>query len=164
LDNVIVDLSPLRINGLFDDTAQVEDFLVKWKAQILTAADIAGMELRENYVEDNTLDNTLDKMESLDDDDDDVRTEYTTIVDVEAWATQPIWRLPTVSMGVFEGERSKAKAMAGELAKLWEIPEIYVEGGSGSLNRRNAGARKGGKTKMKGLRNHRKGGHSKDVW
>jgi hypothetical protein len=158
LDNVIVDLSPLRINGLFDDAAQVEDFLVKWKVQILTVAESTGMELRETYVEDNTL----DKMESLDDNDDDVRTEYTAIVDAEAWATQPIWRLPVVSMGVFEGERSKAKAMAGELAELWEIPEIHIEGGSGAQNRRNAGAKNGGKTKMKGLRNHRRGGHTKD--
>ena len=162
VDNVIVDLSPLRINGLFDDAAQVEDFLVKWKAQILTAAENAGMELREGYVEDNTWNN----VESFDNDDvdDNVRTEYTTIVDAEAWATQPIWRLPVVSMGVFEGERSKAKVMATELAGLWGIPEIHTEGGGGAENRRNAGARKGGRTKMKGLRKHRGDGRGKDVW
>ena len=162
LDNVIVDLSPLRINGLFDDAAQVEDFLVKWKAQILTAAENAGMELREGYVEDNTVDN----MESLDgdDDDDNVRTEYTTIVDVEAWATQPIWRLPVVSMGVFEGDRSKAKVMASGLASLWGIPETHVEGGGGAESRRITSTRKGGRTKMKGLRHNRRGGRGQDVW
>lgn len=162
VDNVIVDLSPLRINGLFDDAAQVQGFLVKWKAQILTAAENAGMELREGYVQDNTWNN----VESFDNDDveDNVRTEYTTIVDAEAWATQPIWRLPVVSMGVFEGERSKAKVMATELAVLWGIPEIHAEGGGGAENRRSAGARKGGRTKMKGLRKHRGDGRGKDVW
>ena len=161
LDNIIVDLSPLRINGLFDDPADVEDFLVKWKAQILVAAENAGMELRDDYVEDNTIDIGIDVDE---DDNEETRTEYTTIVDVEAWATQPIWRLPVVSMGVFEGERAKAKAMAKELATLWDIPETHTEGG-GSKNRRNAGAKKGGKTQVKGLRQHRrKGGLNMDRW
>lgn len=158
LDSVIVDLSPLRINGLFEDHVQVQDFLVKWKAQILMTAENAGMELRGDYVEDNTVDegDTL-----YDDDDDGVRIEYTTSFDVEAWATQAIWRLPVMSMGVFEGERSKAKNMAGALAKLWEIPEENKDAG-GAKNRREAGAKKGGKTKMKGLRQHRRSGRNND--
>lgn len=90
LDNVIVDLSPLRINGLFDDPSDVEDFLVKWKAQILVAADSAGMELRSDYVEDNTLGvgNVLDEDDSEGDQMQEVRTEYATTVDSEAWASQ----------------------------------------------------------------------------
>jgi hypothetical protein len=67
-------------------------------------------------------------------------------------------------MGVFEGKRSKAKAMAGDLAELWEIPEIHIEGGSGAQNQRNAGGKTGGKTKMKGLQNHRRSGRTKDTW
>lgn len=162
LDNVIVDLSPLRINGLFEDPIHVEDFLVKWKVQILVAAENAGMQLRDDYVQDNT---------SIDDDEDDsveedgeTRTEYTAVVDMDAWATQPIWRLPVVSIGVFEGERPKAKAMARELALLWEIPETHTEGGDGAKSRRSAGAKKGGKTKMKGMRQHRSNGRSRDSW
>jgi len=162
LDNVIVDLSPLRINGLFEDPSHVQDFLVKWKAQILAAAESAGMELRDDYVEDNTVD-IGDDMENVDDSEEDARTEYVAVVNVEAWATQPIWRLPVVSIGVFEGERSKAKSMARELALLWEIPETHTEGGRGAKNRRSAGAKKGGKTKVKGLRQHRRKGRS-DSW
>jgi hypothetical protein len=173
LDDVIVDLSPLRIHGFVEDVAKVEDLLGKWKAQILTVAERTGMELREVNVQDTTT-TPLNQMERFDENDnnvvvdvDNVRTDYTTIVNVEAWATQPIWRLPVVSMGVFEGERSKAKAMAGELAKLLEIPDSHMEGArSGPQNRKSAGARNGGKTKMKGLSNHRRGGGStqNDGW
>ena len=165
LDNVIVDLSPLRINGLFDDPAHVEDFLVKWKAEILVAADKAGMELNPDYVQDNTVECS----KNINDDDDvveadETRTEYTAVVDTDAWATQPIWRLPVVSIGVFEGERSKAKEMARDLAKLWSIPETHTDGSGGAKNRRNAGAKKGGKTKMKGIRQHRQKGSGRDSW
>jgi hypothetical protein len=150
-------LSPLRINGLFEDPADVEDFLVRWKAEILVAADKAGLELRDDYVEDNILESSIS-------DEDETRTEYTAIVDAGAWATLPIWRLPVVSMGVFEGERSKAKEMARELAKLWDIPETHTDATGGANNRRTAGAKMGGKTKMKGIRQHRKKGRSGDSW
>ena len=160
LDNVIVDLSPLRINGLFDEPLDADDFLIKWKTEILLAADKAGMELREDYVEDNT--ETLDHLD--DEQVEEPRKEYTVALNSEAWATQPIWRLPVVSMGVFEGERSKAKAMARELAVLWGIPEEHTEGGDGAKSRRNAGAKSGGRTKTKGLHQHRRSGRGKDVW
>lgn len=158
LDNVIVDLSPLRINGLFDDPADVEDFLVKWKAEILVAADKSGMELNPDYVQDNTLEFSNNINDDHVDAEEETRTEYTAVVDTDAWATKPIWRLPVVSMGVFEGERSKAKEMARELAKLWDIPETHTDGSGGAKNRRNAGAKNGGKTKMKGIRQHRRKG------
>jgi hypothetical protein len=158
LDNVIVDLSPLRINGLFDDSADVEDFLVKWKAEILVAADKSGMELNPDYVQDNTLEVSNSINDDHVDSEEETRTEYTAVVDTDAWATKPIWRLPVVSMGVFEGERSKAKEMARELAKLWDIPETHTDGSGGAKNRRNAGAKNGGKTKMKGIRQHRRKG------
>ena len=41
----------------------------------------------------------------------------------DSWANQPISRLPVLSMGDFEGERANAKAMARELAVLWDLPE-----------------------------------------
>jgi hypothetical protein len=117
LDHVIVDLSPLRIHGLLDDSKAADDFLLTWKTQVLLAASNAGMDLRDDYVEDNTVDILND------DDDDEIETEFVITMDTNAWATQPISRLPSVSLGVFEGERSKAKAMAKELSELWDIPE-----------------------------------------
>ena len=81
----------------------------------------------------------------------------------KAWATQPIWKLPVISMGVFEGERSKAKTMAAALAKAWEIPEPEAPPSQGGAkNRRTAGAKTGGRTKMNGLTEkwrRRGGGH-----
>lgn len=119
LDHVIIDLSPLRVHGLLDDPKEAENLLVAWKEQVLGAAEKAGMDLREDYVEDNTIDLFFN-----DEKEDDTETDFVAItMDSTAWATQPIWTLPAVSIGVFEGERSKAKAMAKELSELWEIPE-----------------------------------------
>lgn len=39
----------------------------------------------------------------------------------------PISELPSQSLGVFEGERTNAKAMAKELALLWGIPDSYIQ-------------------------------------
>lgn len=109
LDCVIVDLSPLRTTS----AVGANDFLVKWKTQILTAATNADMELRTDYLEDNCL--TLStEGEGI---------ELNEGQSEDSWATKPISKLPVLSLGVFEGERSKAKAMARELALLWEIPE-----------------------------------------
>jgi hypothetical protein len=154
MDEVMVDLSPLRMNGLYD-YQQAEEFLVKWKTEILSAATSAGMGLCND-----------------DDDDDDDGSEPVLddeelpdfVVDLKeisqgAWAGNPIWKLPTVSLGTFEGERAKAKAMASELAILWGVPEETV--GDGPKTRKAAGAQGGGKTKTGGLSAHRKrgGGH-----
>lgn len=168
VDEVVIDLSPLRLNGLFDNPELVEEFMVRWKAQILTEAYNAGMELREQLNnKGEECDSTIadNGCEDDDDDDDDITTTYTITIaalDQQAWATSPIWKLPVVSLGVFEGERSKAKTMASNLAKLWDIPEtIEKETGNGPKTRRDAGARHGGKTNVKGLTEHRKrgGGH-----
>ena len=118
LDHVIVDLSPLRIHGILDDPRAADEFLVKWKTQILLAAEQSGMIFRDDYVEDNTV-----PLDDVDEDDIDVPTELVITMDTKSWATLPIEKLPVVSLGVFEGERSKAKAMAKELAELWDIPE-----------------------------------------
>lgn len=158
VDEVVVDLSPLRIHGLFDES-MVEDFLVRWKADILTAAQKHGLELAGNLYHDEDDD---DDEEDDDDESDepDFSSSYSVTLDSaqlqEAWATHPIWKLPVVSMGRFLGTRSHAKAMAKELALLWEIPEATT--GEGAKSRRNAGARKGGRTKMKGLTEKRRGG------
>ena len=162
VDEVVVDLSPLRLNGLFKDQ-DLEEFLVRWKAQILTEAYNAGMELRE-------ASNGEEECDPIDIDceDDITIASYTITIEAsnqQAWATSPIWKLPVVSLGVFEGERFMAKAMASSLAKLWDIPEIEKEPGNGAKTRRDAGARHGGQTKMKGLTEHRKrGGGHRQAW
>jgi hypothetical protein len=130
LDCVIVDLSPLRLfSATFCDT-----FLVTLKTQILTAAANADMELRTDYRQDN-CENLLTLLEDDDDvmNNDDVDCDFLSeqesveyvieLTDEDSWATDPISKLPVLSMGVFEGERAKAKAMARELALLWEIPQ-----------------------------------------
>lgn len=155
-DNVIVDFSPLRLGALSEDKNVVMEFLIGWKTDVFIAAENAGMVLKEEYVEDNTWTDDID-----------LESDDTIVVDVVAdnWAAEPIWRLPTISAGVFEGERVKAKAMAKELATLWSVADddavsTAANGGGrvGAKNRRNAGAKGGGKTKMKGMSRHR-GGH-----
>lgn len=173
VDQVVVDLSPLRLHGLFDSDEQVADFLVKWKAEILSAAAESGMEMR-----DECLDNDDDDDVNECDHDDDCgllqRVDESSYVvnymgkDVqEAWASNPIWKLPVVSIGVFEGQRSQAKSMARQLALLWEIPEESKDnsGASGPTSRRDAGAKRGGRTKVKGMSEHRRrGGGHRQAW
>jgi hypothetical protein len=155
MDEVMVDLSPLRMNGLFDDPKQADEFLVKWKTEILSAATNAGMGL----CSDDDDDGEENSEPVLDDEE---PSDYVVIlneISQEAWASQPIWKLPMVSIGTFEGDRAKAKAMASELAILWGVPEETV--GDGPKTRKAAGAQGGGKTKTGGLSSHRKrgGGH-----
>ena len=71
-------------------------------------------------------------------------SEVMQLTDEEAWANDPISKLPVLSLGVFEGERSKAKAMARELALLWDIPEELEETIS---NGSNESFKKGNKQK-----------------
>ena len=106
LDNIIVDMSPLRLHGMFREGQSVEDFINGWKSRILEAALEAGMELRDDYVEDNCIcllegDECVVK-----------ETNNSMIFDERIWSSGRIQNLPTISMGVFEGERSKAKKMA----------------------------------------------------
>jgi hypothetical protein len=153
LDNVIVDLSPMRMGSDMTD-----DFLVKWKMQIMTAANNAGMELRSDYKEDNcetlsTLDDDDGDEEEYDADVEDVPSmEYVvTVTDADDWATQPIDKLPVLSMGVFEGERSNAKAMARELSELWGILEEPLP------ESEKPDFKTGGKNNRKGRDNRRRG-------
>lgn len=151
LDNVIVDLSPMRMGSEMTD-----DFLVKWKAQIMTAANNACMELRSDYKEDNcetlsTLDDDEDEEEYDTDVEDVPSIEYVmTVTYADDWATQPIDKFPVLSMGVFEGERSNAKAMARELSELWGIQEGPPESDKSDF-------KKEGKNNRKGRDNRRRG-------
>jgi hypothetical protein len=198
IDEVVVDLSPLRLHGLFDKPELVEDFLIRWKAEILSAAYETNMELLDTTTsllndDDDECDvvssSVLENEEKYDDDDSNnrdcveevqVSTTYTITLqalDQQAWATNPIWQLPVVSLGLFQGERSNAKTMASKLAKLWNIPEVISindvsssseysrTSGHGPKSRRDAGANKGGHTKVKGLQEHRKrGGGHRQAW
>jgi hypothetical protein len=195
IDEVVIDLSPLRLHGLFDTPELVEDFLIRWKAQILSTAYETKMELLDatssslNLDDDGECDvvtsSVLDS-ENYDDSERDcveevqIPTAYTVTfqaLDQQAWATNPIWQLPVVSLGLFQGERSNAKTMASKLAKLWNIPEVITMNdvsssseysgttGHGPKSRRDAGATKGGHTKVKGLQEHRKrGGGHRQAW
>ena len=141
VDQVIVDFSPLRLNGLIDGSSSSldeEDFMVKWKAQTITAAIQAGLEIKEDIDDDDDYDDTT----SIDPTNDESSSYTITLENTnqEAWATKPIWQLPVVSLGIFEGERSKAKLMAKTLAELWEIPEetkVSDSSNGGNNNKRN---------------------------
>lgn len=120
LDNVIVDLSPLRLHGEIKDSKALDDVMMKWKTEILIEAGKAGMELRDDYVEDNTVDIADNDFFG----EDESQTELIIkMEDFQSWLSEPIWKLPCVSLGVFEGQRSHAKAMANSLAILWDISE-----------------------------------------
>ena len=192
IDEVVIDLSPLRLPGLFD----TPDFLITWKDQILSAADETNMKLLDSAsssLEDSECDVVSSALDNDDDDEnerdcvDEVQiptrstdtTYYITAptFDQQAWATNPIWQLPVVTLGMFQGERSNAKTMASSLAKLWNIPEVIAMNdasssstfsgttGHGPKSRRDAGANKGGHTKAKGLQEHRKrGGGHRQAW
>ena len=75
----------------------------------------------------------------------------------DEWAHKPIGGLPSLAL-VFQGERSSAKAMAKELAVLWEIPE-KVEMGVEAMH--EVDDKRRSKNKVKGLRQYRRrgGGH-----
>lgn len=162
LDHIIVDLSPLRIHGILDDPRAADEFLVKWKTHILLAAEQSGMVLRDDYIEDNTV-----RLEDVDEDDDvEVPTELVITMDTKSWATLPIEKLPVVSLGVFEGERSKAKAMAKELAELWDIPERAQEedvDDISSYSNHNEKPRKG-KSKGKSTNEQRRRDRDRNKW
>ena len=161
LDHVIVDLSPLRIHGILDDPRAADEFLVKWKTQILLAAEQSGMILRDDYIEDNTI-----PLQDGDEDDIDVSTELVITMDTQSWANLSIEKLPVVSLGVFEGERSKAKAMAKELAELWDIPERAQEediNGISNNSNHNEKPRKG-KSRGKSSNDQRRRDRDPNKW
>jgi hypothetical protein len=172
LDSVLIDLSPLRC---MDDD---DELLAKFKADIFQAANSCGMTLvtsssvmsssqksssplssgsttQEEYKEYSTLDESM---------------EFTTVqISSSSWAADPIWRLPVVSVGSFEGDRGKAKEMCKQLSLLWQIYDDIATA-AGSMNNTGSGAEErdypskstisrirkgGGRTKLKGISSHR---------
>jgi hypothetical protein len=185
LDRVVVDASPLRLPAAFlgpdkrvDVSALVEEALQPWRDQVAAAAANAGMVLEQNSRTGNSNaaeqdnddeDQSSDAGDASDDNDDTVSVLNVPIEIVkndQVWANEPVWKLPFVSLGSFVGSRNQAKAMAKELAELWEIPEKEAVENGGPANRREAGAKKGGKTKMKGISQHRTrgGGHRQSFY
>eukprot|EP00566_Odontella_aurita_P011276 CAMPEP_0113556824 /NCGR_PEP_ID=MMETSP0015_2-20120614/17458_1 /TAXON_ID=2838 /ORGANISM="Odontella" /LENGTH=412 /DNA_ID=CAMNT_0000458197 /DNA_START=235 /DNA_END=1473 /DNA_ORIENTATION=- /assembly_acc=CAM_ASM_000160 len=167
LDNVIVDLSPLRLGALSPDMSMVDEFLTKWKAEMVHAAEKSGMILKSEYVEDNSQ--TLD---IFTEDGDGVQTELVITIDPDSWASQPLWNLPAISMGVFEGERTQAKAMAKELSLLWKVTEADEDNDNQDElmaipletkqkkkwnDRKQGKAKRADRYKERGLRKHRGG-------
>lgn len=141
VDQVVVDLSPLRLGGTTtttNDDADVSAQIAQFKADILTAASGCGMKLcgqMDEYDEENASDNS-DKGESA----------LTTISSTASTASipttqplRPIDQLPAISL-IFQGERHQAKEMAKTLALLWEVP-APAERTVGSIARRR---RRGG--------------------
>merc|ERR1711994_359167 len=102
-------------HGIISDLKEANSFLLSWKNKILEVAEEAGMELLCDALEDNTI--QIDEECSWESNDIMLTIEKT------SWATQPIWSLPSISVGVFVGERSSAKAMVKTLAEMWGIPE-----------------------------------------
>mmetsp|Transcript_31828 Transcript_31828/g.42429 ORF Transcript_31828/g.42429 Transcript_31828/m.42429 type:complete len:329 (+) Transcript_31828:752-1738(+) len=164
LDNIIVDLSPLRMGALSPDKKIIDEFLSKWKIDILMAAENSGMILNESYEEDNT--ERLDTEINEDEEEERPNSTFTITIDPDTWSNNVINALPSVSMGVFEGERSQAKTMARALSDLWEVPDeekiIEFFGDECSSNNKK---RKNDDRKRKGLKEHRRNKRfSKNGW
>lgn len=156
VDQVVVDLAPLRLHGVCDDAVEVNNNMQRWQTEILTAASANRMQLcgqMDEFEEECDIYTSPDPMETL--------TIEVKKFTRKSWATKPIGQLPLLSL-MFQGERSNAKAMAKALALLWDIPEIdeFPKGKDKKKLKH-----KGDKSKMKGLRHHRKrGGGHRQAW
>lgn len=155
LDNVIVDLSPLRIGALSPNQTVADEHLAKWTLDITKAAEKAGMVLIPEYNEDNSL-----KLQNGNGLKDENAVDYNSTISVssDSWAAEPISCLPVISMGVFEGERSNAKVMVKELSSLWETNhELALEEiEDRPKNGRFSEGKWDGPARAKGLSQHRK--------
>mmetsp|Transcript_17468 Transcript_17468/g.25823 ORF Transcript_17468/g.25823 Transcript_17468/m.25823 type:complete len:440 (+) Transcript_17468:205-1524(+) len=120
LDSVIIDLSPLRVHGIVTNSKEANSRLLSFKSKILEEAEEAGMKLLCNALEDNTIQVDENVFEG--------NKDSTLTLENKSWASEPIWSLPSISVGVFEGERASAKRMAKAMAEMWEIPEKHCKG------------------------------------
>jgi hypothetical protein len=155
LDRVLVDLSPLRLQGVFDDPSF---FLVKWKADIFAAAVAAGTDLLDGYDQEAC---ELECAEGIEfegyEGSDEWTCAYTVTIDgVSSYATKPISKLPPLSVGIFVGERPQAKAMAKELADKWDLPDPAIK----ELRAEERGKRQGKSPR----REQRGGGNHQAFW
>uniref|UniRef100_A0A7S2WH60 Uncharacterized protein n=1 Tax=Eucampia antarctica TaxID=49252 RepID=A0A7S2WH60_9STRA len=129
-------------------------------ADILMAAESSGMTLKPDYKEDNTeMSSSSTENGKSEESANNRSVDNSILVDIAD--------TPCVSMGVFEGERFKAKRMVKELATLWNTKDLehsLDEGSSvGNNDQRNPYSKK--KHMSKGIRDHRKGRRDKrDVW
>lgn len=121
LDNVIIDLSPLRIGGLSNATEQ-NNIWRELRTTIVNSAEDSGMILNPSYEEDNTENIILvdQEKENLTND------QYNKAKNIRRWNNGQIKDLPSVSIGVFEGERVSAKAMIKELAQVWGLEDSII--------------------------------------
>ena len=149
MDNVIIDLSPLRC---IDEKA-----LKSWKDDILRAASISGMTLMSDYDEDNTgilkSDDKSTENDEIECEEGDIECIIEKTIQDSDWNTEPIWKLPVISVGVFEGERANAKEMARGLSGLWGTKEI---GEKKVYHNDSRPARRRSNEKRKGLREYRR--------
>lgn len=161
-DELVTDLSPLRLNGAYSDVEFVKRQVAELKVEALDIALSNGMEVPIHDM--HAMDQQIETQEQEEDDDnlnDNHEDEseakpLTTTFSTVDWGVLPIWRLPLIQVGPFVGERSKAKLTAKALVERWNIAEPGRDTSGGAKTRRDAGARHGGKTKMKGLSEHRR--------
>eukprot|EP00522_Entomoneis_paludosa_P015657 CAMPEP_0172451628 /NCGR_PEP_ID=MMETSP1065-20121228/9594_1 /TAXON_ID=265537 /ORGANISM="Amphiprora paludosa, Strain CCMP125" /LENGTH=456 /DNA_ID=CAMNT_0013203591 /DNA_START=1 /DNA_END=1371 /DNA_ORIENTATION=- len=177
LDMVEVDLAPVRLLGSITDLDELQVALAEYKRAVETAATKAGMSQSMNVEQEMSdsveLEEEEEESEVSDLLDDMIHLDATQLQKLqESWATKPIWKLPPMYAvnAVFWGQRSQAKVMAKELAVLWDLPEesrVPTDDDTrNSSSRRSAGAKRGGRTKMRGLSQHRKrgGGHRQSFY
>lgn len=126
LDRVLIDLSPLRLQGLVDNP---HAFLVKWKADIMAAAVGAGVKLLANYDQETCERDCEVEGDVGEEDNGDWTCAYTVTIDskVSAFASKSISKIPPLSVGIFAGDRPQAKAMAKELAEVWDLADPSVK-------------------------------------
>jgi len=161
LDNIVVDLSPKlkSKDSKVDDNVgdDYEKFLCKQLTnEIFIAAEDTGMSLLK--VDEQQRQDDSEKISIFTRDINNNNNPTKSILSRRSEASSKV--------NVFEGERSKAKAMARALARLWEVPQLLSKqqnerdgkslmmASTSSNNWKNKN--KGAKTKSKGLREHRK--------
>ena len=166
LDNVVVDLSPLRVPGRAESDEMAAMKLATLKEQILEAGRDCGLVLRSDYVEDNTHNEGMDVTDNEEDEDDDDLVDECPLpssgsLSPKEWERNHIINLPVVSVGVFEGERAHCKSMVKSLSALWDtsVGALAAEGQSERSSKNKKG--KGGHQR-KGLSEHRR--RSRNPW
>jgi hypothetical protein len=128
VDQVRLDLS--TIHGIWDHDNDDDILLLMkhelWKLQIIKAAeganmDLCGLEEKQQDFDDEYSPTNCFAVDDVDDEDNDDGVEDE---DSSETATAWIAKLPST---LFAGERTRAKAMAAQLAEWWEIPTTVVD-------------------------------------